>query len=396
MVSVQRSLLFLETYYGKDFKLAEKKLCLEKHMQIIWPCNNLKVWKIHERSLFWITGILMPTIGFLGLLLSLTIAFVFFKMRKSKATTAFVVALAFSDIGVLIVGGIMNIFRAGIHYEAQEVIKSYKLMVINVYFISSSLLVFQSCTVNIMVSLSVFRYLAIRFPLKAYRLCSRRRALVTILISVCLAVLFTGSQFNSFKIAKICIRISKDKCVQSVYQYVLNITKFWVDFQYYLALVVVNFLPWLTLVVSSILLTVEIKKSTNAISRIGKASSDDINKKRKQERRISKMFLLVIAMTSLLYLPQVVYVLVSLIDKKLAAYHPYLLIFSYISNGLVVVNSTINFFLYLAVNKQFRQDLMAILCRARLRRDQTSPRTTKTQLRSIASVSSSLESKNIS
>lgn len=382
MGSYERNLVFLEVYYGKNHNFQGKELCLEKHMIILWPCNNLEVWKIHERSFYWITGIFMPVFGFLGLILNLVIAFVFLRMRRTKATTAFVVALAFCDVGVLLVGGIMNIFRAGVHYTSEKVVKSYTLMVINVYFIASSLVMFQCLTVNIMVSLSIFRYLAIKFPLKAYKICSRLRAFVAVFTSICLTVLLTGSQFNNFGIKKNC----GQNCKSVVYQLSLRIGKFWLDFQYYLILAKVNFIPWLILVISSVLLMIEIRKSANVIVKIGKSLNENVNRKRMVEKRISRMILLIIAMTSFLYLPQVVYMIINLINSKLASYHPYLLIFSYISNGLVVVNSGINFFLYLAVNNQFRQDIVAVFCCANKRRQQTSVRSTKTQSTSIANI----------
>ena len=112
------------------------------------------------------------------------------------------------------------------------------------------------------------------------------------------------------------------------------------------------FIPLVTALLTHILIICEMRKS-------------NVRRKKRIKRAI-KTTALVVGIYYVCWLPYLVFIMFQLFFPK----YKMMAIFGYVSTGMLILNSGMNFFIYLICNKEFRQSLRMIL---RLKRTEVNP-----------------------
>lgn len=331
----------------------------------------------HKLILLIVPPILLA-VGSLGNLFSFIILF---KNLGKASTYTYLCALALLDLLVLYVG----LLRIWIGQFITDVLDTSNILCKTGTFFGY---VCSDTSVWLIVAVTIERFIAVMFPLKAPRLCSRRNAHIAI-VGLILTFVAVNSHFLwSVEIHHYSFnRTVISKChAKAVFGYLVEDVWPWIDAGIY------SFVPFLIIIISNIFIIKNIisAKHTRSILRQKSSISTrkgtiNSNRTRGESSKKITLMLLSVSFTFLIStLPMNLVLIytsfaddveeddVSFVRRKLL---------KTIAEMLMYVNHTVNFFLYCMTGKKFRDQFKALVCSHRLRFRTNSQRFSSTSLR---------------
>ena len=270
-------------------------------------------------------------------------------------------------MAVLAISDLLNLYVAGHYWLATGGASPYVTR--GIYYVECQALAymfqtFQFNGVLLILFMTLDRFIAIRFPLKAALMCTPRRAKIT---SVCI-VIFSASvelpyYFLSSPTAKyVCAALSSSKSTFTVAYAWINTC-------------LNSFIPFILLLsMNGVIIRVIRKRSKyfqkmerQSTKKDGKSQKDKAQEERdraarRTERQLTIMLLLVTFTFLALSLPQYIryttytFVVFTTSPKAYATY----IMAAHVSNKLYFTNNAVNFFLYCCGGSKFREDLKKI------------------------------------
>ncbi|XP_064641694.1 FMRFamide receptor-like [Lineus longissimus] len=203
----------------------------------------------------------------------------------------------------------------------------------------------------ITVTVTVDRFIAIRFPLKSNRISTIKNMRITVTFVVIGAILFNiprffassvEEQFDACTNTTSIVNIENEKFSKSpTYRIFYGIVLYFI-------FIVVG--PLLLLVILNINLMVIIHRSNKQRSRMAKVSPNS------QKADVNRMLISVISVFIICEAPSVVYQVLWMTNS------PQAILIMPFTNMLVTLNSSINFFIYCLAGQKFRKILRSICC----------------------------------
>ncbi|KAK6166315.1 hypothetical protein SNE40_023042 [Patella caerulea] len=313
---------------------------------------------IEFRAAWALDTIYAPICSALGILGN-TMSFLVLMLSKSTTTYQYMATISCTDTLVLI----LNILFLVRKFPGHEIFfeGTCKLIMFLFFFAIHF-------NVIIMVTMTLERYLVIKFPLKASGWFSVRKARIIILIE--LLIVFLLDMHNFFTRQMVPTEDGTETQCSSegeMNQYFLSKVYPWIDAVWYC------YLPLSCLCILNILIITQVKKSgkkQRRMTQTDRASNANKADSSARERQITTMLLLVTFCFLLFVSPMAVitvvekYMWVRETPHESAVYHLVRTVF----NNMMYTNHALNFLLYFMSGKRFRDQFMALLCSCRNKR----------------------------
>lgn len=298
------------------------------------------------RALF--VEVISPTLCVLGIIGNIINLIVLTRKEMKSSTNCFLIALAVSDMMLLA----MQILPAAISASKFKgmsrtyIITSRYLVVIR-YMVSN---LFITTTSWLTVAITIERFIAIRFALRARLICTIRRAKITI------AAIFIVSFF--FHLSK-CFEYAPNMDItdpRPAKMQPLAMNKIYDSLMHGLNIAVAVFIPEVSLFILNSLLIYFLVQHNRSMRNI----------KDKGKQDLLQLTLVVISMVSVFMICHSVglYLAISIAiySRKEVLNTPIGGRLRIINNFLVLINSSVNFILYTAISKRFRETFNNIFC----------------------------------
>lgn len=223
----------------------------------------------------------------------------------------------------------------------------------------------QMGTVWMMVLVAANRYIAICRPLHAARLCSKRNVKRQIAAMIVCIFLYNTPRFVEYRYIYVNATSPFDADDTKVKEVNIGLASYplynylYENIAYCLF---VYLIPLGILIVFNVQLVNELKRAQRSRQRlVGRASAEENN--------ITLVMIIIIVSFIVFETPasinQILYYLIDDYEKLTCSNY---MRYSHVSNLMITTNSSLNFAIYCLFRRQFRQELVALLCRRRLGR----------------------------
>lgn len=310
---------------------------------------------------FW--GIILPIMAFFGFLGNLLTMVVLWRKEMRSTTILYLRALVLTDTGVLILA-VISLTPLSIAIKTDQLYYFKEVIFPQIYTPCNYLIMsVQGANVYITVCVSIERYIAICHPFRALQLCTRKKALIAVICTCFLTIVYNLPRVFA---------TASDKCTETNGTstcYVLYTTDFGNSVFYktwysgWLYCVIIYILPLSLLFVLNTLLILELMRMQRrrVIFNSANEQSDEAN--------MSLVLVLIVIVFIVCQTP-------GLISQFDIFSYPVFLKWLAVANTLVVLNSSINFLIYTAVGRKFRKVLIRrvfrpCISKAALSRSQT-------------------------
>ncbi|XP_033753651.1 growth hormone secretagogue receptor type 1-like [Pecten maximus] len=364
--TIQRILYQIQQMNQEERELLILRLNLSSEEQLlnffsepIVPIEDFTSFRVHKFLLLYVPPI-MVLIGTIGNILSFTV----FRTNSGKVSTyTYLSALAIMDLLVLYIG----LLRLWIAQLSDFDIKDQanwtcKLVAFLGYVCSDS-------SVWLIVAVTVERYIAVCFPLKASNLCRIRKARYIVFVPI-LALCFVNFHF----LWTVQLRHDKNDTINPVYicdagpnfSELVNGVWVWVDAGIY------SFVPFAILsilngrIIQKVCIAKNERKHLVTTDRNG---CNNIRSKHSGTGEVSRkltMMLLMVSFTFLLTtLPMnIILIMTKSWNEQNQQQKADFYLAKTVSELLMYLNHTINFFLYCISGRKFRRQILSLLCRS--------------------------------
>lgn len=287
-----------------------------------------------------------PALCAFGILCNIINLIVLCHKQMRGSTNCFLTALAVSDMMLLAmqIGPIIVSTENLVGYSRKYIIASRYLIIIR--YVTSNF--FITCTSWLTVAVTIERFIAIRFALKAKIMCTIYRAKVAIITIFITSFVFHFSKWFEYGVNK---DITNPKPVILL---PLSHSKSYMSFMHSTNITIAVFIPEISLSILNTLLVFFLVKHN--------ASTKHMKKQTSQE--IAHITTIVITMVLVfmmchsigLYLA----ICISIYDRSTVLNTPIGVRLRAINNFLVLINSSVNFILYTAISQRFRSTMKCI------------------------------------
>ncbi|KAK0052700.1 G-protein coupled receptor [Biomphalaria pfeifferi] len=225
------------------------------------------------------------------------------------------------------------------------------------YFIVA--IVFHTASIWLTVSLAIFRYIAIRFPLLAATLCSRYRAKVNVVIVCFLVTVMCIPNSLSYSYVS-----NNSDNVTNWHITVIDGTEgnnFIRKLNLWFSTFFVRLLPCLLLLWLSFLLIQELRRAAERSSNLRSQENDDSDdtiQKRTETNRTTGMLVIVVVLFIVIELPHGILLILVATNRDYFydVYHP----LGDLIDDITLLNNGINFVIYCTMSKKFRDTFIAM------------------------------------
>ena len=307
-----------------------------------------------------VTGMLC-LLGIIGNTVSI---FVLQKDRGNEVATFLLQALAIADNSCLIISFVtLSVLYGLLTFINVDLLRTELLPYLYKY-VEPCAHMAQTATIWMTVLLAVNRYIAICRPFDTSRLSTSRTARIHVALVFAFSILFNIPRFFQFDIEKMVV--NNVTVVTHRPSAIGRKTMFGIVYTNALHSILVLVLPLVVLVVLNSKLILELRKMRRR-RRSSSASSSPA------EDNITTIMITIIVIFILCHTPDRIREIALAIRKGTVCPHP-LHIYECICIFLVILNSSVNFFVYYIFRRRFRQILINKICRwaAPLRRNYNS------------------------
>ncbi|XP_034480958.1 FMRFamide receptor-like [Drosophila innubila] len=325
-----------------DLYLVWTKLCRENYNPHL--ANNL--------FQFLISGVLLNIVGVLGVLGNVISMIILSRPEMKSSFNYLLMGLARCDtiliICIMLVFGIPPIYPyTGRLFWYYNYVHAYTAPVM-----FPIALIAQISSIYMTLIVTVERYVAVCHPLKARALCTYRRIKIYFIVCVCFGLIFNIPRFWEFftvkyqvpstKIELLCVHASPLRKSPSY----LKIYRHWCT------LIINYIIPFLTLAILNSLIYRQVRRA----NRFRKQLSSS------ERHEIGLATILLVAVVAFLLLKSVALVM-NISDAFYGKIYPELI---NVSNLLIIIHSSINFLIYIALGKKYRCIFVRIFFKRRV------------------------------
>ncbi|XP_029645185.1 FMRFamide receptor [Octopus sinensis] len=287
-----------------------------------------------------------PILCALGILGNIMNLIVLCQKQMRGSTNCFLIALAVSDMMLLAmqIGPLIVSTENVIGYSRKYIITSRYLRIIR--YVTSNF--FITCTSWLTVAVTIERFIAIRFALKAKIMCTVYRAKVAII-----AIFITSFVFHFSKWFEYGVNFDHTNRAP-VTSMPLSHNKAYMSFMHSTNIAIAVFIPEISLSILNTLLVFYLIKHTASTKHMKKQTSQEIAH---ITTVVITMVLVFMMCHSIgLYLA----ISISIYDRNSVLGTPTGIRLRAINNFLVLINSSVNFILYTAISQRFRSTMKGI------------------------------------
>jgi len=303
---------------------------------------------------FWVPGVLLPTIGLLGLLGNAISIFILSRPQMRSSINCLLIGLASFDI-VLILTSILMFGLPSI-YTHSLVMGESRLLSLYFHRVFPYItpvvfpvgLISQTGSVYLTICVTIERYVAVCHPLKAKYLCTYGRAKLYILVIVLLSIGYNLPRFWEVTWAQV-YSPALAANITEVVPTQLRENKTYIEvYINWLYLIFLYLTPICLLSVLNILIYREVRRATTLRA--------DISRSQARELGLASMLLCVVMVFLLCNFPAMV---VNILEHFGCLYHP----LTQTNNLLITINSSVNFIIYCIFGHKFKRIFWTILVR---------------------------------
>ncbi|CAO1411623.1 unnamed protein product [Diamesa serratosioi] len=305
----------------------------------------------YRQLYFWINGVLLNTIGLLGIAGNIISLIILSKPRMKSSINYLLINLARCDI-VLIVTSMLH-FGLPLIYPYTGFLRFYclKIFPIQSFVVYPIATIVRTTIPYLTLAVTLERYVAVFYPLKSKALCTYNRAKIYVYSIVLICILF-----NIPKFFEIGLKEHLDDEYGTVY--CIESTEFRKDPLYvkiyinWISNIFIIYIPFISITIINTLIYLKVRK---------------INRHRQQmnwmEIRELKLatilFAIVIVFLCCNILPLILNIVEAIdneIDTRIVK----------MSNLLLTINSSVNFLVYVAYGEKFRNNVKEMFCKRKI------------------------------
>ncbi|KAG5680361.1 hypothetical protein PVAND_009870 [Polypedilum vanderplanki] len=295
----------------------------------------------HKKFGFFLNGIGMNTIGVIGIFGNVITIIVLSRPRMRSSINHLLIGLACSDLLVLITGMLLFGFTTIYPYTGKLMAYNYSLLPFISFVVYPFAIIAQTASIYMTLFVSLERYIAVCYPLKARSLCTKKHAKLCILIIVIFSIVY-----NSLKFFEIQLVQGEDSMFGEFYcprasslrrnHYYIHVYIHW------MYLIVINVIPLSAITFFNLQIFMRVKTVNKMRYQLTKREMADI--------KLTSMLFAVVAVFLICNFPAVLINIYEsflpniMIDDRLVK----------ISNFLIATSSSVNFIIYVVLVKKFR------------------------------------------
>lgn len=312
------------------------------------PENGLVMYQ------FWISGIGINIIGFLGILGNFLSIIILSRPQMRSSINFLLMGLAQCDI-ILILTSILLFGLPAIYPATGYLFYYYYFLYPNLSPIVYTLaMTAQTASVYLTLTITLERFVAVCHPLRARALCTQGRAKIYIIVILIFSIIYNIPRYWEVSIVEhkdselgfiFCVfssDIRRDK------QYI----KIYIQWLY---LVFVYFIPFISLALLNTLIYKQIRKANRERQRLSRTE--------KREIGLATMLLCVVFV---FFLCNVLALVMNILEASYEIIDDYSI---KLSNLLVTINSSVNFIIYVIFGEKFKRIFLLLFCKNRMGRE---------------------------
>lgn len=293
--------------------------------------------------------------GMIGNILSLV---VLSQKRIFKATVILLLGLTVADCLFLVA----NFLR-----KATCIIKQFDLLTASWYYVNTftSLYYFTISTGRVstllVVAISAERFVAVTFPLKVRSISTKFRMFMLV---VFVYILTFG--VLSFVPAQMDAKAANGSYYVIMSKFYLNNTKFYKIYNNYISIILFRWVPKVLIIIFNALIFWKLKTRMALNDDIGNSKSSSSTRRQRDQRQITTMLLVVAIIFIVSLLPRDAFALTKRFVKEFKSNGRYKYTYQIVNDISIVfemINSSINFVIYMALNKTFSSVYLGLFCR---------------------------------
>ncbi|CAG9805038.1 unnamed protein product [Chironomus riparius] len=295
----------------------------------------------HKMFGFWLNGIGMNIIGVIGIFGNIITILVLSRPRMRNSINHLLIGLAISDLLVLITAILMVGLAAIYPYTGRIKLYNYNIHPFLLIVVLPFANIAQTASTYMTLLVSLERYIAVCYPLKARSLCTKKHAKFCMMIVAAFSILYNGVKFFELQLVEgidpdygtfYCPRASP---LRRDPYYI----KYYIHWMY---LIVINVIPLSAITFFNLQIFMRVKTVNKMRYQLTQREMQDI--------KLTSMLFAVVAVFLICNSPAVLsniyesFLTNIMIDDRLVK----------ISNFMIALSSSVNFIIYVVLVKKFR------------------------------------------
>uniref|UniRef100_A0A914ZKY6 G-protein coupled receptors family 1 profile domain-containing protein n=1 Tax=Parascaris univalens TaxID=6257 RepID=A0A914ZKY6_PARUN len=310
---------------------------------------------------FFLTSVTGSLIGLFGIFGNVSTVLILTRPSMRNPNNLFLTALAIFDSCLLVTA----FFIYGMEYiiEYTQALDLYVAWLTYLRFAFALSHISQTGSVYTTVSVTVERYMAVCYPKSSKKYCTSRGSALSVLCVTCFSIIFNSTKFFELEISRnsVCADGTNWQSFLLLPSGLAQNPLYGQIYALWLTNLVMVFFPFLTLLVLNSIIAYTIRKSLQKVKYKQRFQSRSVLKEKSREATIVLIVIVCIFLLCNVW-GFVLTLLEQILDRRwLEVEHHLFYTFSREAiNLLAIINSSINFVIYLIFGKDFRKELVVI------------------------------------
>ncbi|VDI13700.1 Hypothetical predicted protein [Mytilus galloprovincialis] len=350
----------VETYVNTSVGISNRTSPVRQSYLIPWNNpHNVITQQTSDDILFVLQCIIFPIITLFGSTGNIMSLVILIQKKLRNSTGVILIAITFADLCFLIT----NMTRKSsclislIDEYAEEI---YTATIFGpLFFVITS---FSRVSAWLVVLVSIERVIAVTFPLKIKVWVSKQRMIMAVIVIYILTFVFLSPIAFQYKVGSMFSRRTNTT------SYFISTSEFYSSYEDILTVhneilgtVLFRYLPVFLTMLFNLIIIINLQRRSLRRKAMTSSKTDS-----KSEDKITRMLLIISAVCLICTTPGSLLLLVSrFVDgfEFFGKYHNIFVVFSDLSLLLSMINSSVNFIIYMVCNKQFSEAYTTIFCR---------------------------------